>query len=313
MAPDGCSPIVATEANGNTNTCSFTVQVNNTRPTVTLIAPTNQSSFVLPQNIALLAEATDSDGWVTQVVFYAEEHQLGTITNTPTVFIWTNATPGLHQLLAVATDNQGATSTSPVVNVTVLNQAPSAASLAETNTLRVRQTGLFYQTVRISNPTPWSFGTVRLTLSNLPPVVRVWNATGTNHGLPFIESQQPVPPGSNVDVTIEYYVSDRRTIPNPVFIVELISPTPSPAATLAHWSITRTQPLPDGTVLVEFATRADRTCYVLYSSDLLNWNVASPPIPGTGATAQWIDRGPPGTKSSPRSATQRHYRLIELP
>ena len=108
------------------------------------------------------------------------------------------------------------------VSTTVANQAPTAASVVETNTLRVRQTGLFYQTVRISNPTPWTYAAVRLSVSNLPLVVRVWNATGTSNGVPFVLYNQPLPPGQSVDLSIEYYIPDRRTMPNPVFTVELI-------------------------------------------------------------------------------------------
>ncbi len=49
-------------------------QSGNVPPTVSLTSPTNNSSFSAPTNITINATASDSDGTVTQVQFFAVGH-----------------------------------------------------------------------------------------------------------------------------------------------------------------------------------------------------------------------------------------------
>ena len=83
----------ATDSYGHmaSNSVGFTVNIP---PTVSLISLTNTQAFLGPTNITLVAVATDSDGYVSQVWFYDGTNVLGEVTSgTSNVFsfVWTNA------------------------------------------------------------------------------------------------------------------------------------------------------------------------------------------------------------------------------
>ena len=96
---------------------------SNAAPTVSLTAPAAGATFAAPATIALTATATDTDGTVTQVVFYDGVTPLNTGTTSPYIYTWTGATVGTHTLTAQATDNSGAVTTSAAVTVTVTGNA----------------------------------------------------------------------------------------------------------------------------------------------------------------------------------------------
>ncbi|HEU0010784.1 MAG TPA: Ig-like domain-containing protein, partial [Verrucomicrobiae bacterium] len=84
--------------------------IRNQSPTLALTSPTNHAPFLAPSSILLNASATDPDGSVTNVEFYADNVKLGNVTEEPYDFVWNTPPIGLHTLRAVATDNQGASS-----------------------------------------------------------------------------------------------------------------------------------------------------------------------------------------------------------
>jgi chitinase len=91
----------------------------NTPPTVSLTAPANGATFAAGANIAIGANAADSNGSVARVEFFRGSVSLGVDTSAPYGVTWSNAPAGSHALHAVATDNAGASTTSAVVNITV--------------------------------------------------------------------------------------------------------------------------------------------------------------------------------------------------
>ena len=91
----------------------------NSPPTATLTSPANGSTFAAPATVNLAATATDSDGTVTKVDFYNGSTLIGTDMTSPYVFQWTNVAAGTYTLTAVATDNLGATGTSPAIGISV--------------------------------------------------------------------------------------------------------------------------------------------------------------------------------------------------
>ena len=95
---------------------------NNVAPSVSLTSPANGASQVAPFNLA--ATASDTDGTIAKVEFYAGATKLGEDTAAPYTFAWSPTTAGAYALTAVATDNDGGVTTSTAVNVTVL-PAPS--------------------------------------------------------------------------------------------------------------------------------------------------------------------------------------------
>jgi hypothetical protein len=87
-------------------------------PTVTLTSPANNATLVAPATVSLAATATDSDGTVTSVDFYANGTWLGSDTTSPYTFTWTNVGAGQYTLTAIATDSLGATTVSAPVTIT---------------------------------------------------------------------------------------------------------------------------------------------------------------------------------------------------
>jgi len=117
----------ATDNYGITNTSTAITVISNQAPTVNLTGPANNTVATAPGNFTLTAEATDSDGTIAKVDFYADGTLIGTATSAPYTIDWSNVPAGSYTLTAVATDNLGAQTTSGAVNVTVI--APPAVSL----------------------------------------------------------------------------------------------------------------------------------------------------------------------------------------
>ena len=105
---------------------------SNQAPSVSLTSPTSGATFTEPATISLQATASDPDGTVVQVDFTQGGTLLGSATASPYSIAWSNVAAGSYTLTAVATDDQGASTTSSPVTITVNasgpgNQAPSAA------------------------------------------------------------------------------------------------------------------------------------------------------------------------------------------
>jgi ELWxxDGT repeat protein len=91
----------------------------NISPWVQLLGPAEEEVFFEGQQIPLAAKAADLYGKIERVEFFSGEAKLGELTAPPFTFVWRNALPGSHLLTARATDNDGATSLSQEVRVTV--------------------------------------------------------------------------------------------------------------------------------------------------------------------------------------------------
>ena len=125
----------------------------NVPPAVSIVTPTNGASFLSLPNIEIAANASDSNGWVTAVKFFANGTEIGAVTNNPFrndplrplvlgeshgsivpiapgspvsrfQFVWTNVRPGSYNLTAVATDNSGLQSTSETATIDVTTNLP---------------------------------------------------------------------------------------------------------------------------------------------------------------------------------------------
>ncbi|MDO6707031.1 Ig-like domain-containing protein [Photobacterium sp. 1_MG-2023] len=78
-------------------------------PTVNFTAPADHAVVLSGDTVTLAVDATDADGSVTQVEFFAAGQSLGTDTAAPYTTSWTAAGAGDVSLSAVATDNEGNT------------------------------------------------------------------------------------------------------------------------------------------------------------------------------------------------------------
>ncbi|MDQ3205673.1 MAG: Ig-like domain-containing protein, partial [Pseudomonadota bacterium] len=88
------------------------------RPSVTLGAPTG-APFIAPATVGLSATASDSDGSVAKVEFFAGATLLGTDTAAPYQVTWGNVAAGTYSVTAKATDNNGNSAVSAAQSVVV--------------------------------------------------------------------------------------------------------------------------------------------------------------------------------------------------
>ena len=107
--------------------------ISNRPPGVGIVSPVNGAVFYAPADISLIAKATDPDGSVTNVEFFANGADVGRglpvvldppgangVTGLVYFFNWQNVPANKFSLTAVATDNGGLSSTSAPVKITVL-------------------------------------------------------------------------------------------------------------------------------------------------------------------------------------------------
>jgi len=107
---------------GQTTSSAVNITVGNVvPPTVSITAPATGSSSFLGAPVSITATASDADGSVTQVEFFANGVSVGTDNTSPYAATWTPSVVGTYSLTAVATDNNAATTTSAAVSVQVFD------------------------------------------------------------------------------------------------------------------------------------------------------------------------------------------------
>jgi hypothetical protein len=93
----------------------------NAPPSVSLTAPTDGTTFEATDTITLDASASDSDGSISSIEFFADGQSLGTDTTVPYSISTTALSGGYYTLTAAATDDGGATTTSGSVQISIEN------------------------------------------------------------------------------------------------------------------------------------------------------------------------------------------------
>lgn len=89
-------------------------------PVASITSPANGASFPSNANISLTANATDSDGTVALVEFFANSQKIGEDNQAPYEFVWVSPAPGAYVITARATDLDNDFFTSAPVNIAVL-------------------------------------------------------------------------------------------------------------------------------------------------------------------------------------------------
>lgn len=120
--------------------------VSNLPPVVFVASPQDGSVYSAPATISLVAKASDPDGTISNVEFYASGQDLGPgqmlVLDPPGVngivgpayFLnWTNVPAGDYSITAVASDDGGASATSPPVGISVLPPAAMVQINSPTN------------------------------------------------------------------------------------------------------------------------------------------------------------------------------------
>lgn len=112
---------------GNATVAQFgnvTVTASNAAPTISISSPANNAEFFAPASVQITANASDVDGSIDKVEFYNGGVLIGTDYTAPYSYTWNNVNAGNYIVIAKATDNNGAfTSTS--VTIKVIANTPS--------------------------------------------------------------------------------------------------------------------------------------------------------------------------------------------
>ncbi len=222
-------------------------------------------------------------------------------------------TPVARQVL----DAAGATLPSEFANGSVTLKTPVSPVVADA-------TGLLGETVAVSTPPGGGGGgfvrvlVYDLGADRLGNAIRLQNAAGTTAaGIPYVLVPAPVP-GTAVNLALEYYVSDRTTVPTPRLVVETTAAgLPAVAGDAMALEAQGQRGFVNGDnggFYLNFRTEAGRTYYVQYRDDVAGaWLTSFPAVPGNGGFVLWIDTGPPRTRSLPTpSSTPRFYRIIRV-
>lgn len=105
---------VVTDSNGLTATSATrNITYASPNPVVSITAPSNRSTYSAPATVAFTASASAVNGaTLTKVDFYQGTTLLGTVASAPYTATWNGIPSGSYTITAVATDNNGRTTTS---------------------------------------------------------------------------------------------------------------------------------------------------------------------------------------------------------
>ncbi|RLA50961.1 MAG: hypothetical protein DRR42_11685, partial [Gammaproteobacteria bacterium] len=110
------------------------LDASNLPPEITLVSPSDGTEYTAGDSIDFTATAADADGSVTRVEFYQGLTKLGEDTTAPYNFTWANPAEGTYTLSATAFDDDGVSTSSTTVDITVItntaNVPPTVALIA---------------------------------------------------------------------------------------------------------------------------------------------------------------------------------------
>lgn len=190
--------------------------IRNNSPEVAITSPSEGSSFLGSPSVTIQVSAIDTDGTVTNVIFYANGTMLGQDNTEPYSLTWNNPPIGSYELTAVAYDAMGAFGNSLPVRVNIYDAAgnPFTSITSPTN-----------NTV-VEGPTNML---VTATASALDSVARVeFFANGASLGSDASAPYSIVwtaPFGNSVLTTVAYGADGKSGTSAPVNVTITIPPT----------------------------------------------------------------------------------------
>jgi subtilisin family serine protease len=116
----GAHPLTAraTDELGGTGFSEIVNIVVDQPPSVSLLSPANTARYASASPLTLQAAATDSDGAIARVEFYASANLLGTVTNPPFNLALEPLPAGDYTIFAKAVDNWGVATVSSSITIT---------------------------------------------------------------------------------------------------------------------------------------------------------------------------------------------------
>jgi hypothetical protein len=152
------------------------VALTNLPPSITITNPAGGATFTAPATVSIETDASDPDGTISRVDFFAGATLVGTATNSPFNLTWNNVAEGSYALTAQATDNNGATATSAPVNITVTTtggNGPTMTVVRTGNSFEISWPSPGYQLQTSTNLAPASWTDVQGTLTTNRVVVTI--------------------------------------------------------------------------------------------------------------------------------------------
>lgn len=101
----------------------------NQAPLARISSPEDNTSFVVPATITIIADATDVDGTISKVEYYMDNEKIGESFADPHAFSFDYEATGSHTLSIIATDNLNVTTTSDPVNIQIVRDYDLSAPI----------------------------------------------------------------------------------------------------------------------------------------------------------------------------------------
>lgn len=295
-----------TATNSGPNTATSVVLTNTLPPGVGLkgVSPTNQTYSIAGSNL-IFNLGTLTNGGYANLQFTVQPTNAGVLTFSASV--------GAPGMLDTNLANNSAST-----NITVISYLPGLL-VAVTNSEQGYnpQNGLVEQSITVTNADTNDVPAARVVVTGLTN--RLFNAVGTNNGSPFVYYSALLAAGQSVNLLLQYSASAYFPFTNgqlQAFAVPVPNWTPPPVtATSTNISISRIVRLFNGDMLIEWPALTNRTYTVVYSDNVLfsNAMMAPPSIAAPANRVQWIDYGPPATRSAPTNTSSRFYRVFQNP
>jgi uncharacterized repeat protein (TIGR01451 family) len=186
------------------------------------------------------------------------------------------------------------------------------------------QTQLYEEFVSVTNIGQTVVHALRLYVGGLRSGVTLYDATGTNNGVSYVEYDppynSPLYPSNWVTFTLEFFVADRHPFTNSLSAVAVLAPVVAPpnstnTTTILQAGFNDQRNPGNPRFLVEFSSIPGRTYTIEYSDDdMATWNIAVPSIVVSATSTFWYDDGPPETVSPPAYPnSSRFYRVLLNP
>lgn len=129
--PQGIADVLGNTLPENKRMLTFLTEADpdNKIPQVKLVKPDKKISVMPNGTVELEAEASDEDGYIDRVVFYADDEEIDTVETAPYKTEWKNIPVGTHIVCCRAWDNNGAAVKSQSVEVISEENIPPTARL----------------------------------------------------------------------------------------------------------------------------------------------------------------------------------------
>ena len=88
-------------------------------PHITITSPDTNTIFSDTSDVEIVTDASDEDGFISRVEYFANDDLIGQVYTLPFIFLWTDVQTGNYLLKAIATDNDGHVAISNFVPIQV--------------------------------------------------------------------------------------------------------------------------------------------------------------------------------------------------